>query len=121
MRQIFVSSIVFLCLDLLFLYLILNLFNKQIYEVQKSPLRINYIGGMLSYLFLIVGINYFILNERRSIFDAFILGLVIYGVYETTSYALLKNWKLQTVIMDTIWGGVLYSLTAFITYSIIDS
>ena len=119
MRQIFVSSIVLLCLDLLFLYVISNLFNKQIYDVQKSPLRINFIGALLSYLFLIIGINFFILNERKSIFDAFILGMVIYGVYETTSYALLKEWKIQTVIMDTIWGGILYSLTTFITYSII--
>lgn len=120
MRQIIISSIVLLCLDLIFLYMISNLFKQQIYEVQNSPLKINYRGGFLSYLFLIIGINYFILRHKKTSMDAFILGLVIYGVYETTSYALLENWKLQTVILDTTWGGVLFSLTTYFTY-LIDS
>ena len=47
-----------------------------------------------------------------------ILGAVIYGVYEGTSYALLKNWKISTVIVDTLWGGVLFGLTTFVTYYI---
>jgi uncharacterized membrane protein len=47
-----------------------------------------------------------------------ILGFVIYGVYETTTYALLKKWKLQTVMIDTLWGGILFGLTTMITYKL---
>lgn len=50
--------------------------------------------------------------------EAFLLGLVIYGVYETTTYSVLKNWKISTVITDTLWGGVLFYLTTFFTYKI---
>jgi uncharacterized membrane protein len=61
-----------------------------------------------------VGINYFIIKPRKSVSEAFLLGLVIYGVYETTNYALLSNWSFLTVIIDTLWGGILFALTAFI-------
>jgi uncharacterized membrane protein len=52
------------------------------------------------------------------VLDAFLLGIVIYGVYETTSYALLKKWKLSIVLMDTLWGGVLFGLTTALVYSL---
>lgn len=113
-----ISSVVLLCLDMVFLYFISSLFSKQIYEVQQSAMKINFVGAFLSYFFLIAGLNYFIISERRTITDAFMLGVIVYGVYETTSYALLKNWKLKTVLIDTLWGGILFSLTTFITLAL---
>ena len=50
------------------------------------------------------------------ILDAMILGWVIYGVYEGTNYGILKNWKMSTVIIDTLWGSVLFGLTTYLTY-----
>ncbi len=40
--------------------------------------------------------------------------MVIYGVYETTNYALLKNWSILTVFIDTLWGGLLFAFTTYI-------
>ena len=42
------------------------------------------------------------------------MGILIYGVYETTNYALFKNWSIFTVILDTLWGGTLFALVTFI-------
>ena len=81
-------------------------------------MKVNIYGAIIAYLFLIVAISYFIILPKKGIVDAMILGAVIYGVYEGTSYALLKNWKISTVIVDTLWGGVLFGLTTFITYYI---
>ena len=77
-------------------------------------MEINYLGAALCYIFLIVGINYFIIKPKRSVSDAFLLGIVIYGVYETTSLALLKNWSILTVIIDTLWGGLLFAATTYV-------
>jgi uncharacterized membrane protein len=77
-------------------------------------MSINYLGAALCYVFLIVGINYFIIKPRKSVSDACLLGLVIYGVYETTNYALFKNWSITTVIIDTLWGGALFAITTYI-------
>lgn len=111
-----VSAIVFIAVDSIWLNLMSNYFSKQIQRVQGSPIKVNFLGAALCYIFLIVGINYFIIKPNRSISDAFLLGLVIYGVYETTTYALLKNWSLLTVIMDTLWGGILFAVTTSIVY-----
>jgi uncharacterized membrane protein len=75
---------------------------------------VKFLGIALCYLFLITGINYFIIKPRKSASEAFLLGLVIYGVYETTNYALLNNWSILTVVMDTLWGGILFALTTYI-------
>jgi uncharacterized membrane protein len=67
---------------------------------------------------LITGLNYFIIKPRKSVTDAFLLGIVIYGVYETTNYALFSNWSIISVIIDTLWGGLLFATTAYVVEKI---
>jgi uncharacterized membrane protein len=109
-----ISAIVFISLDSLYLNSMKGYFEKQVQAVQGSEMQINYLGAALCYLFLIIGLNYFIIKPKKSVQDAFLLGLVIYGVYETTNYALFKKWTLLTVFIDTLWGGILFALTTYI-------
>ena len=109
-----VSAIVLISIDYVYLNVIKDFFENQVNKVQGSPLKINFLGVALCYVFLIVGLNYFIIKPHRSINDAFLLGLIIYGVYETTNYALFKNWSLITVIIDTLWGGLLFASTTYV-------
>ena len=53
-------------------------------------------AAILCYIFLVGGLYYFVIKDRKPVFDAFILGLVIYMVYETTNKAILTNWKWET-------------------------
>lgn len=108
------SAIVLITIDFIYLQSIKSYFQKQVQSVQGSAMQINYLGAAICYIFLIVGINYFIIKPNRSVKDAFLLGLVIYGVYETTNYALFKNWSIITVIIDTLWGGILFAITTYI-------
>ena len=41
------------------------------------------------------------------------LGLLAYGTYEFTNYATLKDWTMQQVVMDTLWGGALTGFSAW--------
>jgi uncharacterized membrane protein len=108
------SAIVMLSLDFVYLSVMKGYFMNQVKNVQGSALKLNYFGAALCYVFLIAGLNYFIIKPRKSVSDAFLLGLVIYGVYETTNYALLSNWSIITVIIDTLWGGLLFASTAYV-------
>ena len=108
------SAILFIFIDSVYLQLVRPYFEKQIQDVQGSAVNVNFLGVALCYIFLIIGINYFIIKPRKSVTDAFLLGIVIYGVYETTNYALFKKWSLLTVFMDTLWGGVLFAATTYI-------
>jgi uncharacterized membrane protein len=112
--RLLVSAIVFVCLDALYLNLVKNYFSKQVQNIQGSEIKVNYLAAVICYIFLISGLNYFIIRPHRSVNDAFLFGIVIYGVYETTNWAIFKNWSVFSVILDTLWGGILFALTTFI-------
>jgi uncharacterized membrane protein len=108
------SAIVFISIDFVYLSVMKGYFMNQVKNVQGSALKLNYFGAAICYIFLVAGLNYFIIKPRKSVSDAFLLGLVIYGVYETTNYALFSNWSIFTVFIDTLWGGVLFASTTYI-------
>jgi uncharacterized membrane protein len=112
------SIIILPIIDFIYLNAISPLFSQQIQDIQNSPMKFRLIPAVICYIALVVALNYFILNtnntNEQKILNAFILGLCIYAVYEMTNYALLENWKLEIVIIDTLWGGILFALTTFI-------
>ena len=120
MLQYLLTAIIFVVLDGLYLNLIKDYFNKQIKAIQGSDIKVNIIAVGITYVFLIFGINYFIIQNNRSVKDAALLGLVIYAVYEFTNLSLFKNWTYLTAFIDTIWGAVLFGLTTGIVYKIRD-
>ena len=119
MRDIILSGIILLVLDGIFLYANSRMFQLQVAEVQRVSLQMKPMGAVICYALLIYGLYYFILREHKPVSDAVILGLVVYGVFESTNYALLKNWNVKTMVVDTIWGGTLLGLTTFLTYRFI--
>jgi len=114
--RLLVSAIIFVCLDALYLNLFKDYFSKQVQNIQGSKIQVNYLAAIICYIFLIIGLNYFIIKPKRSVNDAFLFGIVIYGVYETTNWAILKNWSALSVVIDTLWGGILFALTTFIMH-----
>jgi uncharacterized membrane protein len=93
-------------------------FANQIIQIQKTSMQLRLPSVIACYIFLVLGFWYFIIRTHRPAFDAFLLGVLIYGVFETTNYAMLKNWSFKLVILDTLWGGILLGLTTLITYKI---
>lgn len=118
LQDILLSGILFVIIDSLYLTTISGYFNEQVQMIQGSPLVLELGGTVLSYIFLIFGLYYFILREKKSVKDAFLFGLVIYMVYEATNKAILKKWKWTTVLLDGIWGGILYALTTYSVYKV---
>ena len=116
--MVLLSAIIVVLLDSIYLNLIKKLFGKQINDIQKSPLKLNMTATILTYVFIIFGLNYFIIRKRASITDAFLLGFVIYGIFELTNMALFDKWYISSVVIDTTWGGILFALTTFLTYKI---
>jgi uncharacterized membrane protein len=116
--QYLLGAIVLIILDGIYLNIIKQYFNKQIKAVQGSDIKINFMAAILTYVFLIFGLNYFIIRKRLPVKDAMLFGLVIYATYELTSMALLKNWSWITVMIDTAWGSILFGLTTAIVYKL---
>jgi uncharacterized membrane protein len=119
LKQIIISSIVLLALDFIYLSTFSGFFNSVVKKVQGENIKFNIWGGILCYILIIYGLNYFILDQKKSIKDAFLLGFITYGIYETTNYAILKNWPFNSVVLDTLWGGILYASATFLTRSLL--
>lgn len=109
--KMLISALGLVAIDFAYLGVIKGHFARQIAAVQGSPMVVNLFGAIITYVFLIFGINYFIIQPGRSAQDAFLLGLVVYGVYDFTNLALLSKWQLTTAVIDTLWGGTLFYLT----------
>ena len=107
-----------LALDGIYLMFNKTMFENQIIDIQRTTMQDKPYSAVACYLFLIGGLYYFIIKNHRSIIDAFLLGIIIYGVYETTTYALFKKWSPYLVVIDTLWGGILLALTTYFTYMI---
>jgi len=116
MLKIITIMISFVVLDFIYFYIFKDVLLNAVKTVQKSPLQINVFYGLLCYLTLTFVLYYFIIKDKKSIYDAFLLGFCIYAVYETTTKAIFTNWNQWLVIMDSLWGGILFSLISFITY-----
>jgi uncharacterized membrane protein len=116
LKQILISVIAMLVLDLIYLSIFSGFFNDLVKSIQGSKIKFKIFGALLCYILLIGGLNYFIIEKRKSIMDAFILGIVIYGVYETTNYAIFDKWNIQALTLDTLWGGILFAITTKIVY-----
>ena len=120
-KTLIITGLVMLSLDAVYLTAMKNTFERQIAAIQRVSMQFKILGAILCYIFLVGGLYYFILKQHRPIMDAFLLGLVIYGVYETTNYAILKQWKWEIVVADTLWGGILFALTTIGVYWISDN
>jgi uncharacterized membrane protein len=114
MKNFLIILTIMLLVDIIYLKSISLYFGKQISMIQNSPMILNIPSSLLCYLFLSFGLYYFIIKDNKSLLDAFLLGVVIYGVFEATNKALFTKWKWFTVLLDTVWGGILFLLTTYI-------
>ena len=117
-KELIISALVMLGLDATYISLIKDSYMKQIPNIQTTKPNVDMVAVVICYIFMIFGVNYFIIQKNASLLDAFLFGIVIYGVYDATSYALFSKWSAKLAIIDTIWGGILMMTTAYLTYKL---
>ena len=118
-KTFLLSSIILFVLDYIYISSHSNYFKIVYKSIQNSKIKLKYHSGFLCYFFLALAVNYFILEDKKKdLKDSFVLGLCIYSVYETTNYATFDKWPIYMVIVDSIWGGILFTLTAYLTRKI---
>jgi uncharacterized membrane protein len=114
-----ISSAILLVVDGLYLYNIgISVFKSNVELIQKSPLKANVYGAILSYICVVGIFNYFIILQNKSPLDAFILGVFVYGVFDMTNITMFTNYSWKTAITDTLWGGTLFAFTTWVTYKL---
>jgi uncharacterized membrane protein len=75
---------------------------------------IDFTAVALCYILMGLALYKFNIEPRKPIWEAFLLGLVIYGIYDTTNKATFIDWDWNTAIMDTLWGASLFAIVSYI-------
>jgi uncharacterized membrane protein len=120
-----ISIVTFLVLTIDFIWIklvMLDQYNSLIYNVQNKSLSVRFIPTILSYITIILPIVLFVipkLTQRRRVLDSLvyggIMGFLMYGMFSFTNYALIQDWSFTVVLLDTIWGAILYSIVSLLT------
>jgi uncharacterized membrane protein len=118
-KEILISSVALLGLDAIYISFTKSLWDIQIASVQRVSMQVRILGAIVCYVLLIGGLYFFILRTHRPVMEAFLMGLLIYGVYDSTNYATLKKWDWKMAVMDTLWGATLFALTTMIVYRMV--
>lgn len=120
-KQIF-SITILLILDILWIMIfMIKKYNILIPKIQNSKLYFNFTSSIIAYAVMVFGLVHFVLpnlNENSNLIDyfnhAFLFGVVIYGVYNFTCGAVFKDWDFSISIIDVLWGGFVYTISAYL-------
>jgi uncharacterized membrane protein len=113
--KLLVVLIIFLVLDIGFLTLTGKIFFDQVIDVQRVIVTMNYSAAALAYIVMMFALYWFILSRQSAtILDAAILGGVINGTFELTNAAIFKKWRVETILLDTLWGAFLWGFVTFL-------
>jgi len=112
MEKIIKTMLIMLFLDMIYLNLIAkSMYTEVVNNIQKSVINVRILPAIITYLIMTFALYYFIISQNKSENDAFILGFVIYGVFDFTNMAIFENYTLNVAIIDTLWGSILFYLT----------
>ena len=112
LSRVFASSI-FLIIDIIWLTTTVKSFYRPALGSLLLDKPIMW-AAALFYIIYMLGLALIILRPaliNESVFQALwtgiIFGLVAYGTYNLTNMATIKNWSVNVVFVDMIWGGIL--------------
>jgi uncharacterized membrane protein len=79
--------------------------QEMFYKIQgKRPIEFRIIYAIPVYVALA-----YLLSRQTNVTDAFLTGAATYAVYDFTCMAVLKDYYIETAVMDVIWGGILFA------------
>lgn len=115
----FSTAVIFFAADAIGLRLLIKpVFERHVSHLFADPFRVG--PAALFYLGYVAGVLWFVSlpalragDPIAALFGGVALGILAYGTYEFTNYATLRDWSVQQVVTDTLWGGVLTGFSAW--------
>jgi uncharacterized membrane protein len=94
-------------------------------RISEGRLTPVYWSAAAVYVVLAIGVVEFVLpktgldsNWITTFLTGALMGLVIYGTYDFTNHATLKEWSLTLTLTDAVWGMFLTGIVSCITRSV---
>ncbi len=124
-KRIVVAGVAFGALDYLWLGVVMRTFYRTRLESLLLPAGsmqagIHWMPALITYTLLAMGMVMFVVpRASRFLFSSFVwgamFGLVVYGVYNGTNVALMRQWPLVLAVVDVVWGVILCGFVSVIT------
>ena len=124
-KRFLYSSIIFTIIDLLWIkYYMGGKYEIMVNEIQGSNMIVDKKIAGCAYLVLCFALNYFVIpyvteNDCRVWTHSFIFGLVLYATYDFTCGAVFHKWDKKLMIIDILWGGIVFVLTNYLTNKLV--
>lgn len=121
MLAIGTGLVVFLVLDMIWLGVIMKGFYRDalgdLARTSNGSLDPLYAPAILVYILIVVGLYVFVLprasgNLMTALAYGAMFGLVVYGVYDLTNHATLRDWATRMTVVDMLWGATVCGLTS---------
>ncbi len=120
-----VTAIIFFVIDAIGLRVLIKpVFERHVAHLLADPFRM--VPAALFYLGYVAGLLWFVSvpalrngDPVAALVGGVLLGILAYGTYEFTNFATLRDWSVEQVAADTIWGGVLTGVSAWAGVTIV--
>jgi uncharacterized membrane protein len=114
-----ITAAAFLLVDILGIkFLIRPVFERHVGSLLADPLRLG--PAVVFYLAYVAGLLWFVSLPAlksgaplQALAGGMVLGLLCYGTYEMTNYATLRDWSIEQVMIDGLWGMALTGFAAW--------
>lgn len=120
-KTLLTAAISLLILDALWLgWVAKPLYMSELGSVARfhnGSLQPIWLAAVLVYIALVAGIMLFVVPKAQgdvlwALIYGGLFGMIVYGVYDFTNLAVLKDWRLMISIIDVIWGTILCSISS---------
>jgi len=119
------SVILFVIFDFIWLGIVMKDFNMrqlaEIGRIENGVFQMHYGAAAMTYILMGWAVVSYVLPQltnSSSVLQAFLvgapLGLIIYGVFDLTNYAILKSYPVAFMAPDIAWGGFVFGLVTVV-------
>ena len=118
------TFVLFAVLDFIWLGFVMKEFNMrqlaEIGRIENGVFQLMYLPAIIVYVLMAAGFTVFVypqlsLENGVNVFlKSALMGLVVYGVYDMTNLAILKNYPLPFALVDMAWGSFAFGAVGLI-------
>lgn len=101
-------AILIFMIDIPWLYFTSATAGEMFRKIQGHKITLKLVPSIIIYLVLS-----YLTTIPKTAESAFLLGLAVYAVYDFTNLATLTHYTTQFAILDSLWGGVLFTLVFY--------
>jgi uncharacterized membrane protein len=121
MNKFVLFALLYLFMDLLWITGNRAFYNPRISRIQQGkPVSFRPTAAVVAYVLLLLTLFFVCMPLSRHYQGQFppwvvfgVVGLCVYGVFNSTNYAIFADYPLDMALIDTLWGFTVFALFGY--------